>query len=293
MLILERFKFVHKLFQFVGFAPINLKKKDQKISTFVDNIVNLIPTTLTTLLSLFVSYFLLVHPHFESYGTIHGIINLASLGSLLLIVITGNGQSFFKRFTHRKMNHKIIQIEQKIFAEIPIETPFVNVYRLKISVIFFLFFLSQGLVFYEASIASSAGMLSSFFTSLFRFIFPTAVSHVVLYSDIVSNFLNCLNAKIGNTSTHLHQTASKVELLRNIKLMHMDVWKVLVQLNQYFGWNLLFLVINSFVYITYQLYWIFVTVEKQWDKLGVIGSFEFLVSQLLNYFAIKFSNDLI
>ncbi len=269
MVIVERVKFLVRIFQFVGLAPIIVTTKDIKMNKFVDIFVNLIPTALTTFAGLSISYFLLIHPHFESYGPIHGIINTASLMSLTLIVMTGNYQSFFNKSIHRKINYKIQQIEQRMEVEAP-HLQFAGAYRMKIFLIFLLFFLSQGLVFYEASIASASGMLSSFFTSLFRFIFPTAVSHVVLYCDIIANFVHQLNEKLRNTLACFH-TSSKVELLKNLKVMHMDIWKVVVLINRYFGWNLLFLVINSFVYITYQLYWIFVTLQNEWDKLGVIG----------------------
>lgn len=269
MVMLERFNFLLRMCQFVGFAPISLTTRNMKKANFVDNFVNLIPTALTTFFSLCIAYFLLLRPHFESYGPIHGIINTASLLILFLIVLSGNCQCFFSKSIHRNINYKIRQIEQKMFAEH--ESKFYIAYRLKMLVIFFLFFLSQGLVFYEAYLASaSEGMMSSFFTSLFRFIFPVAVLHVVLYSDIVANFIQQLNLKIKTTPTCYH-SSSKVELLKNVKLMHMDLWKILTEINRYFGWNLLFLVINSFVYITYQLYWIFVTLQHNWDKLGVIG----------------------
>lgn len=270
VMLLESFKFFSKIFQILGFAPINVTTKDTKNNNFVNNFVNLIPTTLTTCISLAIAYFLLIHPHFESYGPIHGIINSASLLNLSLIVLTGNGQCLFYKSIHRNINYQINEIERKIYTETSIKSPFHIAYRLKILLIFFLFFLSQGLVFYEAYLASASGMLSSFFTSLFRFVFPVAVLHVVMYSDIISNFIRQLNRKIRNSSTCLH-SSSKVEILKNIKVLHMDMWKVLMQINRYFGWNLLFLVINSFVYITYQLYWIFVTLQQDWDKLGVIG----------------------
>lgn len=277
---MKHFTILFGLLQIVGLSPINVALRNAKTNHFVDTIVNIVPTTLTTIIALCISYFLLLYPHFESYGPIHGIINTASLISLSLITITGNVSSFFKKSLHRNINKKILQIEQRMFTDVEIKPLHpISAYKVKIFVIYFLFVLSQALVFYEASIASSAGMLSSFFTSLLRFIFPTAVSHVILYCDILANFIRRLNLKINCAST-LFQTSNKVEFLRKMKMMHMDIWTVLMQLNRYFGWNSLFLVINSFVYITYQLYWIFVTLHKQWDKLGVIGNdndFEILV----------------
>lgn len=266
MFIADRAKLLYKLFQFVGLAPINTTKKDRKI-----NIINVIPAVLTTIIGLSIAAFLFIHPHFASFGSIHIIINFASLCSLTLVLLTGNGQSFFRKFVHRKMNNKITQIEQNIFAGVPIKSPFVNAYKLKTFSVFFLFFLSQGIVLYESSLISYASIPPAIFTSTFRLICPVAVSHVVLYCDTVSNLLYCLNVKMGNSSTCVYENSSKIELLKNIKLMHMELWKVVVQINRYFGWNLMFLVINSFVYITYQLYWIFVTLDKYWDLLGVIG----------------------
>lgn len=273
VILRQHFKVLYKIFQLFGFAPINTTTKNVKSNNFVDNIVNLVPTVLCTFFAVSIAYFLLIHPHFESYGPIHGIINMASLFTLTLIVMTGNCASFIKKSVHRNINYNIIQIEHKMHANIPIDPHFLRAYQLKMFLILFLFFLSQGLVFYEASLASSAGMLSSFFTSLFRFTVPMATLHVVMFCDTITNYFRRLNLRIKNVSAFF-DTASKLEFLRSMKMMHNDIWKILVQLNRYFGWNLLFIVINSFIYITYQLYWIFVTLQKDWDKLGVVGRCE-------------------
>lgn len=268
--MLDRFKYLSRIFQIFGFAPINVTTKDMTNNNkFVDNFVNLIPTTLTTILSISVAYFLIIHPHFGSYGPIHGIINSVSLLSLSLVVISGNGQCFFNRSILRNIIYQIYEIEQKLYTELPIKSTFHIAYRLKILLIFFLFFLSQVLVSYEAYLAS-ASMLSSIFTSTFRFVIPVSILHVVMYSDIMSYFIQQLNRKIKILSTCSH-LSGKVELLKDIKVIHMDLWKILTEINRYFGWNLLFIVINSFVYITYQLYWIFIIFQEDSDKLGLIG----------------------
>lgn len=272
MVLLERFKFISRLFQILGFAPINVTTKDKTIKTFVDNFVNLIPATSTTFFSLGITYYLLFNPHFGTNGTIHTIINFVLLLSLCLVSATGNFQCFFNRSVHRNINYQIHKVERKMFsAESSIKLTFHIAYRLKILLIFFLFFLSQGLIFYEAYLATSASrMLSSFLTSSFRFVFPVAVCHQIMYSDIISNFIRQLNGKIRNQPACFH-SSNKVELLKNIKTMHMDLWRILTQINGYFGLNLLFLVINAFVYMTYQLYWIFV-MQLDSDKLGVFGT---------------------
>lgn len=266
MVTLEKFNPVLRLFKFVGFAPINLKETNMKLNNFI----NLFPVMLTSVLSLSVTYYLLLHPHFESYGPIHHIINYSSLISLSLIIITANVKCYFYKTTYRNITYQIYQMEKKIYKDFSVKLTLLNHYRIKVLLIFILFFLSQGLVLYEAWLISANGALSAFFTSSLRSMFPIAVIHVVMYSDIIAKFIEELNRITKNSSTCSH-VSSRIELLKNIKTMHLDLWKILVKINKFFGWNLIFLIMFSFIYITYQLYWIFITLQNNWDKLGITG----------------------
>lgn len=144
-------------------------------------------------------------------------------------------------------------------------------YRLKVLLILTLFVASQSLLFAEVLIVSGSSKLKSWFlTASLRSIYPIAILHVVLYGDLITMFIEEVNVQLRN-SPKCSSTSSRIEVLRNVKLLHMDVFKLAVQINTFFGWNLLVLIINGFIYIIKQLYWIFLAIELRWHKLAVIG----------------------
>lgn len=270
MLIEEHFNIILRVFQFIGLATIPLTKKS--------NPKYFIPVIISGILGFVVAIYLIFFPHFEPYSPIHTIINFASLIGFLLVIITGNCQCYVYRTGYHNIYHRISQIEnrcrQKFLAKFPMKMALH--YRLKVSLVFFLFFVSQGLVFVEVLLLSEGhGLLSSFLTSSLRSIFPIAILHVVLYSDLITMFIDEITLQIRNSPKCFH-SSSKIEFLKNVKLLHMDLWKLVVQLNTFFGWNLLVLIINSFIYITYQLYWIFLALELKWHVLGLIGKFAWM-----------------
>lgn len=267
MFLSEHFKILLRIFSFAGLAPIFVTAAET-------NYTYLIPAILTSLTSIVIVTFLLFFPHFESYGPINTIINFASLTSSLLMILSANWQCYYYKSVYLRIVRRIQQMENRFTQTFSKKSSLKIIafrYRLKVLLIFFLFFLSQGLVFTEAWLVGEAhGLVSSFFTSLSRFMYPIIILHIVLYSDTVTIFIQELNEDIRNSPICFHSSA-KMELLKKIKLMHMDVWKLVMQLNRYFGWNLLFLVLSAFVYITYQLYWIFLTLQVKWNPIGLIG----------------------
>lgn len=272
MFVLEHFNFILRVYKFIGLTPIY-----EKVDTTLKRVLHILPVILLSFFSLCIAIYLLVFPHFESYSSIHTIINFASQISFLLIIFTANCQCFCYKSIYHNINHRIRQIEkrgsEKFWVKFPVTIKF-N-YILKMVFVFVLFVVSQGLVLVEVLQTvptSSSHIWSSFLTSLLRLIYPLAALHVILFSDIVTMFILELNEQIRNSISFYH-SSSKIEVLKNIKLMHMDLWKLVTQINHFFGWNLLFLIINSFINITYQLYWIFLALELKWTVLAIIGRF--------------------
>lgn len=272
MLVHQHFNILLLVFQSLGLATIPAAKSNTKLK----HLVNFVPIVLTAAISSVVAIYLIFFPHFEPYSPIHTIINFASLIGFLLVIITANCQCYFYRTVHQSIYQRIGQIEnrcrQKFLAKFPMKMAFH--YRMKMGLVFFLFFISQGLVFVEVLLLSHGhGLLSSFLTSSLRSMFPIAILHVVLHSDLITMFIDEINVQI-RYSPKCYNASSKIEFLKNVKLLHMDLWKLVGQLNIFFGWNLLVLIINSFIYITYQLYWIFLALELKWHTLAMVGKFD-------------------
>lgn len=268
--------FLLRIFCLIGIAPHYAKTTKSRNSR---RISQSIPIVLSTFLTLFLTIFLLIFPHFESLGPIHTIINFSYVFSLFLTIFSANFQCYFYKSVYRRAIRRIRKI-QKIYKE-KFVTKFIHRfqlrYRIKVLVIFILFFISQGLVFIEVWLISEtrglwSSLTASFVTSLLRILYPMHIFHIVLYSDVLAMFVKNLNLQSQNLSMSISFSLSnKVEFLKNIKTMHMEISKLVAEINVFFGWNLLFLVINSFIYISYQLYWIFLTVQLKWGLLAIIG----------------------
>lgn len=275
MLLSRKSNFLLRIFYFIGIAPYAKTTKRRNLRS----ITHFIPTFLSSILSFCLTIFLLIFPHFESLGPIHTIINFSYVWSLFLTIFSANCQCYFYKSIYRRANFRIRQI-QKSFREKSL-TKFVHHfqlrYRLKVLVIFILFFTSQGLVFVEVWLISEtrglwSSLTASFVTSFLRILYPMHVIQIVLHCDVLTMFIKNLNLQTQTARRICFGASDKVQFLKNIKLMHMELCKLVAELNVFFGWNLLFLMINSFIYISYQLYWIFLSLQLNWGLLAIIGS---------------------
>lgn len=189
------------------------------------------------------------------------------------MILNANARCCCCKHTYQSILNLIQQIEceykQKTLRELPIQSIALR-YRLKAALILVLFFLSQGLVFAEVWRANVNYLGSSFLISFVRITYPIQILHFILYNDILVMFMHKLNDEIKDLPDFLH-SSSKIELLKFVKMMHMDLWKLVGLINNYFGWNLVFTLMYSFIYITGQLYWIYLTVHDKLDVLGLIG----------------------
>lgn len=116
-----------------------------------------------------------------------------------------------------------------------------------------------------------SSLTSSIVISFLRVSYPIHILHTMFYVDILTLFVKKLNAQ-AQDPTICTSTSRKSEFLKNIKSVHMEMWKLTAEINDFFGMNLLFVMINSFIYNLYQLYWLFLAVELKWGLLAVVGN---------------------
>lgn len=267
MLVFKQFRVLTKLLFFIGHAPIF------KSGTRPGNCTHIVAVTLSSFTTLSVAGFLIIVPHLSSFGLIHNVIRLSSVLSGTLVMLLANWNCWRHRNVYNRLVQRKHQIEKFLIHTIRLsETDLIpNWYRIKVLVIFCLFFLSQGMVFVEVWLANQHhNLLSSFLTSLLRMMHPISVVHFMLYNDSVTLFIQLLNKQTKNLPIFLNAKL-QVEFLKNVKQMHLDLWKLVRQMNVYFGWNLLFVIIHSFIYIQVQLYWIFLNLQVRFNLLGIIG----------------------
>lgn len=161
-------------------------------------------------------------------------------------------------------------------------------YRLTIFVISILLFIYFILLFYESWQQNDLKLLSFIFLSfLSQCMSSLTLFHVILYILIVNMFINELNQRIRNAPVCFSST-SQAEFLKTIKLMHMDIWKLMMEINMFFSWNLPFLIIHLAVQSTYYFYWIFLILQVEWNLLYVAGMKRFAYNISAVIFKVKF-----
>lgn len=267
MLIFEHFRVPTKFFHFIGHAPIS------SLDISSHNYTQIVAVVLSSFTALSIASFLIFVPHLSSFGLIHNVIRLSSVLSGLLVILLANWSCWRQKLVYQRLAQRVHQIEKFLIHTFSLkDTELIpNWYKTKALLIFSLFFVSQGLVFSEVLLAQNHNLLSSFFNSSLRITHPISVVHFMLYNDTIAVFLQILNQQAQTSPLVCLNAKDQLEFLKNVKRMHLDIWKLVRQVNIYFGWNLLFVIIHSFIYIQVQLYWIFLNLQVKFNILGIIG----------------------
>lgn len=266
MIFLEQFSFPLKLFYFIGLKPTI------KTQTKIRKLVDLIPVVVTSSLCVSLTIYLLFFPHFSSYGVIFVLIYYGSLIPSTLMIVTANGQCHFSKKDYKAIIDQIEKIEKQLDEKsIRLSIKCVAFrYQLKFVIIYTVFLASQILVFVEVWEIHSGKEWSSVVLSVVRATYPVQLLHFVLYCDIAAMFFKQLNGEFQHTPI-LVCKSDKIEFLKYVKLVHYDLWKLIHEINTFFGWNLLFMAMFWFIYITHQLYWIFLNTQETLYVLHVCG----------------------
>lgn len=264
MIFLDKFNFTLKLFYLTGLRPELKSTAEYKL---IDGIIVLTTSTLCVGLTIYLT----IVPHFPSIGIIYSLIYYLHLPLSLVMMLCGNGQCYFAKNVYQIIINQIEKLEKR-FDEATLKVSFERLavqFRLKVVILYALFFLSQTLVFVEIWRLDPVRAGSSFLISLIRATYPWMVLHFVLYIDIAAMFFHKLNVIIQQSPIIVHKSG-KIDFLKYVKLVHSDLLKMIVAVNKFFGWNLLFTSIFWFIYITHQVYWIFLNMQK-FDMLHIWG----------------------
>lgn len=267
MLTFEYFGVLTKIFHFAGHAPI------YSLDPHPQTCTQLTSAAMSSCIALSTVIFLVFVPHLTSYGIIHNVIRLCSVLSGSFVIFLANWSCWRHKNVYQRLVQRMHRIEKLIIHTLSLNDSDLipNFYRTKALIIFILFFVSQTVVFTEVwLVTGNHNLLSSFFNSFLRITHPISVVHFMLYSDTVTICIQKLNEQMKSSPNCLDSTA-QVVFLKTVKLMHLDIWKLVRQMNVYFGWNLLFVIIHSFFYVQVQLYWIFLSLQVKFNLFGIIG----------------------
>lgn len=264
MSVVKHFNSFLCVFFIFGVAPLHAETKTYLIPVTIALIVNISLTGF----SVFYNYYL------EDLGLINIVINCAAQLSGLTFCLTAISQCYFFPSTYRNLILQINKIESSLKRKFSINLPvsaLANRYKLKVFLLFSLLgmcIISACIEMYK--ILKISGIVISFLQSLTSAFNGLAVLHSVLYIEIVEMFFRVLNSQIDNSSA-TDYSYKKIEFLKYIRLVHMDLWKVTIQINAFFSWSLLFFTLTYMIYVVFDLYFIFHMLQVEKNALGVVG----------------------
>lgn len=262
MSVLKHFNNLLFVFFAFGLAPLRPGTFPLKIkfkSFFLPLIISLIWNVI--IIGLQFNY---NHP--ESFGRINKILTVASLSSGLAFNVSAILQCYFHSMEFQNLINQIEKIEKCFemnFSERVTSSSFARRSRRKV-----LFMFSLAVVNDVVVIVVLEGFLGKFdaimiglldFTT--NFFSVAVIIHVVIYVDIVQMYLNVLNSIVKNSPIRWY-SARKMEFLKKVKLMHMELWKMVMHINHFFSWSLLYFTIDFMVSLVYDLYKIFAVLQS-------------------------------
>lgn len=265
MIFLEEFNLTLIFFYYTGLSPSTRSGSGSK---FLDVAI---VVTMSTLCASITIYLVFV-PHFTGHGVIFTLIYYGSLPISLLMIISANLHCYFKRNVYHTIVNQVVKLE-KHFDEKALTYSIKRLaflFRIKFVILYWLCILSQTFVILEDLTFHTDRIGSTLLIFFIRATYPMQLLHFVLFSDVATLFFRELNTKVQKWPSVIHKSA-KITYLKYIKLVHSDLWKLIVGVNNFFGWNLLFTSIFWFIYITHQLYWIFLTIHEKYGIFPMLG----------------------
>lgn len=267
MSLLDYFKILSKIFYFTGLAPVvTLEGKPSKIVFIISMVVSLLLNIGLLVASVnFHSY--------KRYGNIERIANYAFIGSLVVSNLSANVQCYFYSSVYKKILCQILKTENNFetkFSESIHFQHFASRYKMKIFAVIVLHLIDSTLKFWEAWLQDDSNLILKYSFSFFTQSISALITfHVLLYISIVRMFISELNRHISNAPVCIY-ASGKIEFLKTIKFIHMETWKLMVQINKFFSFNLPFHLVTSAVQTTYYCYWLFLILQVEWNLLYII-----------------------
>lgn len=94
------------------------------------------------------------------------------------------------------------------------------------------------------------------------------IFHITLLIDLLRYFLCTINLRLsrinGDLNCHTQYDINYlINLVRQIKLLHFRIWLILIRINKRFGWVLVIFLLETFIYYSYVVYWLFLNTENE------------------------------
>lgn len=209
---------------------------------------------------------------YQMYGNIQKIVSYSFVVTLVFSNLSANVQCYYYKSVYKRISRQILTMESifkaKFRQHIRFQA-FANRYKSKVLAIFISLSIDLTLKFYESWIQHDFELFIKYcFSCLVQCMSNLIICHALLYISIVQMFITELNGRIRSTPIRL-STSGKMDLLKTIKLMHMEIWKLIAQINKFFSFNLTFYIIALAAQTTYYLYWFFLILQVKWNLLYI------------------------
>lgn len=271
MSILQNFGKIQRIFYLMGLAPCHFSALNGKIKSCTRSI----PILISFLSSICVVTLQIIYYYLEPYGLITKLINFAFFGFLLLSNVIVNWQCLYYKSTYENIIHRIQQLERKCNFKFTTKILYKSInlrYTINAASIVGCFAISATIVLWQAWAIGHNSILLGCLTTFKEFTCGLAVLHFTLYVQIVRLFIAELNKQI-RFSPICFYASTKVAFLKDVKSMHMDLHKIMKEINNFFGWQLLVLTVHYIVLITYSLYWLFLNILLKGKSYSIAGEF--------------------
>ncbi len=272
MSILTHLNILIFVFFICGLAP----HRTESIHIKLKSRPYLLPVIISLVFNVSVIGLQLYFDHPQSFGQINSIITVASLLSGLVFNLSAILQCCFHPVVYQNMMYQIINIEKKICEHFPENIPsasFATRYGWKVLIIFSLAIISGILaIVILLGLLNIDGITIGVLETIITIFSVFVIIHKILFIDIARMYLKTLNLNIKNSPLFLH-SAMKIDFMKNIKLMHMEVWKLVMQINNFFSWSLLYFTIDFMISLVYDLYKIFRVLQSDMEIKWTSGNF--------------------
>lgn len=278
MSILKHYHIIRLIFFLTGIAPFYLDTAEQthKFHFLTIPVLVSILSSICIVLLPFLSFYL------DSFGLITKLITYGFYGSLLFTNGSANLQCWYYKSIYQDVINRITRLENECNYKFSSKIFYKSIkhsYKVKVILVVGSYTISGGIVLAQAWYIGSRSTHAVILASLTVFkelICALAVLHFTLYVDIVRLFVSELNKQIRNAPICFF-LSSKIVFLKDVKLMHMELFLLMKQINIFFGWNLVLLMIHYFILITFSFYWLYFTLQSNGESFSIAGELKVIL----------------
>lgn len=125
-------------------------------------------------------------------------------------------------------------------------------------------FLVKTIIFMFPPKVRAKKYFSSFQLDILQSTIMIAIIQSLFYIDLLNFFLKNLNSIIENDADSKQYTNREKQqtYLKNIKIIHYRLWRIAQQINRFFGWGLIAIILRNFLDSSFAIYWTFMIIKK-------------------------------